>query len=327
MGGIPKPEIVIGLVNIMPAPAMRATENLFRSLLGSIARSHDVHLRLFAPSHYSEGIARSGAAQSYECLDRLWNDLGEAPPIDALIVTGTESQAQLMEDEPSWRHLQRICDWAAENTISTIWSCFSAHAAVLHIDGIRRRRLEEKLSGVFHCRKAADHFLTNDLPAQFPVPHSRYNGISEAELLARDYKILSHSRRAGVDSFTKRHGRSLFVFLQGHPEYGAQVLLGEYCRDFRRFIAGERAQCPNLPEDYLDEKSLRAMVCEDRPAGVFADDAALSAFAKAAAGRLEHRWREPAQQLYGAWLSHIAAEKFSNWARNLAYINQPEAAR
>ena len=39
----------------------------------------------------------------------------------------------------------------------------------------------------------------------------------------------------GVDTFIKQDA-GLFIFFQGHPEYEAQTLMGEYRRDISRGI-------------------------------------------------------------------------------------------
>ncbi len=324
---MPASDIVIGLVNIMPHSAIRTTENLFRLLLQAVSPNHKLHLRLFAPQPVSGcGNEVFGAEQAYESLDDLWNADADYPPVDALIVTGTESQAAMMEDETSWPHLRKVCDWAAEHTISTIWSCFSAHAAVLHMDGIRRHRMQQKLSGVFQCRKTAEHFIFENLPAQFSVPHSRYNGLAEAELYDRHYQILSYSPDAGVDCFTKQYGRSQFLFLQGHPEYSPQILFNEYCRDVKRFLAGERTDCPNLPENYFDDTTIEAFAALRKldkalPEGPFPRD-----FVESIVAKIEFRWRDSAQQLYRAWLCHIAKQKIRDGSHQVAYTNEPKAA-
>ena len=49
------------------------------------------------------------------------------------------------------------------HTVSTIWSCLAAHAAVLHIDGIERRALPESTSAC-SIAAAADHPMTEDFP-------------------------------------------------------------------------------------------------------------------------------------------------------------------
>jgi homoserine O-succinyltransferase len=167
-------ELVIGLVNIMPPAAMRTIENLFRMLLNACASPGKIQLRLFSLSNGAAAESR-GVPQDYETLNDLWESPDSEHPLDALIVTGTESRARAMQDEACWPDLQILCDWAGENTLSTIWSCFSAHAAVLHLDNIQRRPYPEKLSGIFECEKTSNHAIFRNMPAHFPAPHSRYS--------------------------------------------------------------------------------------------------------------------------------------------------------
>ncbi len=79
-------------------------------------------------------------------------DLGRLH-IDGLIVTGAEPIAATLPEEPFWNDLTAIIDWAEANTRSAIWSCLAAHAAVLHLDGIERQRLDAKCSGIYDCAK------------------------------------------------------------------------------------------------------------------------------------------------------------------------------
>ena len=69
--------------------------------------------------------------------------------LDALIITGAQPQADRLSNEPYWEELVEIIDWAKTNTASTILSCLAAHAGVLHLDGVERRPLPEKCTGVF----------------------------------------------------------------------------------------------------------------------------------------------------------------------------------
>src|SRR5207342_3515086 len=124
-------------------------------------------------------------------------------------------------------------------TISTVWSCLASHAAVLHLDGVARIPLDEKCFGVFACEAIPNRPYTAGLPKQFRMPHARLNGLAESTLLAKGYDIITRSHEAGVDMFARR-GESLFLFLQGHPEYGVHSLLNEYRRDIGRFLRGER---------------------------------------------------------------------------------------
>ncbi len=150
--------------------------------------------------------------------------------IDGLIVTGAEPHAPSLAEESYWRPLTELVDWAEANTHSTIWSCLAAHAAVLHLDGIERRRLPQKCSGIYDCSKVTDNWLTDGLRSPLKVSHSRLHGLSESELKDRNYQVLTRSRDAGVDIFAKRQ-RSQFFFFQGHPEYDGLSLQREYLRD------------------------------------------------------------------------------------------------
>src|SRR5262249_34994245 len=160
-------------------------------------------------------------AERYRDIAELWD-----ARLDGLIVTGTEPRAANLADEPYWESLSTLVDWAREHTSSTIWSCLAAHAAVLHADGIARRTLKEKRSGVFDCHRAMAHPMTEHFPLPLWVPHSRYNDLPERALAASGYSILTRSETAGVDAFAKLDG-SFFLFFQGHPEYDADTLLRE----------------------------------------------------------------------------------------------------
>jgi homoserine O-succinyltransferase len=44
---------------------------------------------------------------------------------------------------------------------------------------------------------------------------------------------------------------SLSIFFQGHPEYSATALLGEYRRDVTRFLSGDQESYPAIPSGYF----------------------------------------------------------------------------
>ena len=88
-----------------------------------------------------------------------------------------------LRDEPYWEDFTRVLEWARTNTHSALWSCLAAHAAILHMDGINRRKSEEKNFGVFDCARVSNHPVTLGLPSLFQVPHSRWNGVAEEDLL------------------------------------------------------------------------------------------------------------------------------------------------
>jgi homoserine O-succinyltransferase len=163
--------------------------------------------------------------------------------LDALIVTGTEPRAASIEQEPYWHSLANLIDWAEHNTISTIWSCLAAHAAVFHLDGVRRQPLAVKRFGLFDCNRIGDATILAGLSPIIHLPHSRWNELGEGDLVAHGYDILTRSSTAGADIFIKKW-QSLFVFFQSHPEYDVDTLLREYRRDIGRFLGGERNEFP-----------------------------------------------------------------------------------
>jgi homoserine O-succinyltransferase len=242
--------LTIGLVNNMPDAALQATERQFTRLLEAAAGDGLIRLHCFSlPS-----VARSQPAKGR--VDKQYTDIAELGRlhIDGLIVTGAEPNAATLPEEPFWRDLTGIIDWAATNTRSTIWSCLAAHAAVLHLDGIERQRLPAKCSGVYDCAKVADHWLTEDIASPLRVSHSRLNALRRNDLAAHGYHVLTESPEAGIDIFAKELG-SHFIFFHGHPEYEPLSLQREYLRDITRFLSGERDTYPAFPAGYFDTET------------------------------------------------------------------------
>src|SRR3984893_8518780 len=240
-------DLTIGLINNMPDPALQATERQFMRLLRQGAGNVRIDFHCFSlPSVHRSQTAKWRIERQYTDIA----DLGRLN-LDGLIVTGAEPNAKTLPQEPFWQNLTDIVDWAKANTRSTIWSCLAAHAAVLHLDGIERHRLNAKCSGVYDCAKVTDNWLTEDAPSPLKISHSRINELRASDLAARHYQLLTASPEAGVDIFAKRLG-SQFIFFQGHPEYDALSLQREYLRDITRFLAGERDNYPAFPTGYFD---------------------------------------------------------------------------
>ena len=208
----------IGLVNNMPDTALRATERQFLSLLTAAAQGIVVRLRLFTLPDVPRTDWAQDYLSGYSSFTNLWDG-----HFDGLIVTGTEPRASNLMDEPYWRSLTQIVEWAEHNTYSTVWSCLAAHAAVLHLDGIVRRSLGNKLFGVFECARVADHQLMATVGSRLQMPHSRWNDLPEDALASCGYRVLTRSEEAGVDAFV-RQSKSLFVFFDTPTHWPADVL-------------------------------------------------------------------------------------------------------
>jgi homoserine O-succinyltransferase len=293
----------IALVNNMPDAALTTTERQFASLIGAASGDLDVRLELVAlESLPREAGVREAMRGRYGAL----GDLVAAAP-DALIVTGAEPRAPDLTEEPYWPELSALIDWARGGVASALYSCLAAHAAVRRHDGIARRPRQGKLSGVFASEIVAAHELTHGLDAAL-TPHSRYNDLAESDLAAHGYRVLSRSREAGVEMFVK-DGASLEIYWQGHPEYDADSLAREYRRDLLRFLRGERASPPALPENYLSDEA-RARL-EERVAAALRGTAEELAVALQPEDFAPARalWRASAQRLMGNWLDAVARRK------------------
>ena len=288
----------LGLVNNMPDAAVEATRRQFSRLIDDVAPGFDIRLSLWTLETLDRSDeARREMAVAYRPARALrYSDL------DALIVTGTEPRAPDLRDEPYWAELIGVVDWAETRTFSTMFSCLAAHAAVDHRDGVRRRPLAAKCSGVFANEVVGTHELMTGLGPAPLTPHSRWNGLDEGELSAKGYQVLTRSPAAGVDLFVKE-ARALLVFLHGHPEYEADTLARDFRRDAQRFLRGERPTPPALPAHYYapeSEARLRAFLASGSPAEPFPAEAlALS----------EAPWRESSRALFKNWLSLIARRK------------------
>jgi homoserine O-succinyltransferase len=296
--------IHIGLINNMPDSALKATERQFLSLLDSAADGLAVHVSLYAlPGVPRSELARRHLDCFYSSIETLWDG-----HVDGLIVTGTEPRAENLRDEPYWESLTQVVDWAGRNTHSTVWSCLAAHAAVLHMDGIGRRRLTDKRFGVFEGERCSDHQLTAGVPTRIRMPHSRWNDIPECELTDRGYTILTRSQDGGVDAFAKRN-KSLFVFFHGHPEYEANTLLLEHRRDVGRYLRGERDAYPPMPEGYFDRETADVFAAfRDRSETNRRPDLLADFPTALAEKKISNTWHSVSARIYGNWLAYLHAQ-------------------
>jgi homoserine O-succinyltransferase len=179
---------------------------------------------------------------------------------------------------------------------------------VYRLDGVSRERVPEKLFGVFDIEKVEHHSILADVPARWRMPHSRSNTLPESALTAAGYQRLSRSSEAGADMFVKQ-GKSLFLFVQGHPEYDPGALLREYQRDIGRYLAGERETYPEMPAGYFDGETAVALDVFRARALHERDRALLAAFPPAAKERLVHAWGSVASRIYSNWLSYLACQR------------------
>lgn len=297
-------KLTIGLINNMPDGALEATERQFTSLLASASEGLSVQLRLYSlPGIPRNGAAAFHVAERYSSTETLMDQ-----HLDGLIVTGREPLTPELRDEPYWNSFTEIVEWARDNTYSTIWSCLAAHAAVLHLDGIRRVRSREKLCGIFEFCQTSGHPIMENAQPLFRLPHSRWNSLPESELKECGYSVLTRNPASGVDTFLKMEN-SLFLFFQGHPEYEPDSLLLEYRRDVGRFLRGEAASYPLLPADYFDKDTAASLTMLQNESRTSSKDLWAKLSNVLMDAKIENTWSSTAASIYRNWLQHLSARK------------------
>lgn len=303
--GGPREGLLIGLVNNMPDTALEATEMQFARLLGAASGPLRVELRVaYLPEVPRGPEALEFIAGKYWHVEQL-----TAAPLDALIVTGLEPKAANLVDEPYWRRMGELLGWAQAHTASSIWSCLAAHAAVQQLDGIMRKRLDQKRFGLFEHNLLEGHPLLAGIAPPLCLPHSRWNDLPVQELRTAGYTVLSWAPETGADMFLKPT-RSLLVFVQGHPEYEPTTLLKEYRRDVGRFLRGQQPHYPTQPQGYFSVAAASQLDAFERQARAQRTAETLASFPVLDPDSyMGDRWSTAASQLYRNWLRLVAAAR------------------
>ncbi len=245
-------ELHIGIVNMMPDAALIATENQFLWPL-----QHSTTTLQIVPHFISiDGIDRKGAAadyvaREYEPFAKIQQD-----GLDGLIITGANIASPDLRKNGFWDPLTEVIEWAEKNVTSTLYSCLSTHAYMLHKHGVERTPLNAKKWGVFeHEVTNPNHPLTQGMDTVFVIPHSRWNDVSEDQFRKNGMRILVKSPEAGVHMVTSKDGLRM-VGWQGHPEYDTVSLSKEWQRDFGLYHNGDLPQEPPYPAHYFRGKGL-----------------------------------------------------------------------
>ena len=170
--------------------------------------------------------------------------------------------------------------------------------------------MPQKLSGIYECETASEHPLLDGFPPNAGQWRIRGTMRSRRSLSkARAIRSSAHAPRVGADSFVKEVGGSLFLFLQGHLEYAPDSLFREYRRDIRRFLTGESATYPEMPENYFDRKTARQLTKLRIKAERSHSPRLLAEIYAVFAAAQMRALQTPAAQLYANWLSYLAQEK------------------
>jgi homoserine O-succinyltransferase len=296
-------ELHIGLLNMMPDPALLITEQQYMRLVGSCNQIVQFYMHPFTVP----GLPRSEEVRHY--IDEYYDTFEQLQDegLDALIVTGANVTNPSLQLEPFWEPLQEVLNWASEAVASVLCSCLATHALLQLKHGIVRRRLPRKQWGVYtHRVRDRSHPLLRDVNTRFDMPHSRWNEVTAEQLEAAGLHILIDSEEAGVQmAVSPDHFR--FVYFQGHPEYFRNSLLKEYKREVIRYLEGELEEPPPQPDNYFDEEAhqidkaylMEAIKArqEGKPVPPFPE--------WLFEPRLENTWGDTAKALFNNWLGLV----------------------
>lgn len=296
-------ELHIGLLNMMPDAALGATERQFMRLINESNQIAQFYVHPFT----LEELPRSAEAQAH--IDRYYEDFDRIRDegLDALIITGANVSHPSLSDEPFWKPLIEVIDWAFDNVASTLCSCLATHAVLEFRYGQRRHRLPAKRWGVYPHRVVdKKHPLVNDVNTLFDVPHSRFNEVFREQFDAAGLRVLAQSSLAGVHLAVSEDGFRI-VFFQGHPEYDTISLLKEYKREVNRFAAGSRDDYPSFPDNYIGCRD-RAILREyqDRILAALESGRPLPEFPEGhIVPGLDNTWHDTAEGVVGNWMGKI----------------------
>lgn len=244
-------ELHIGLLNMMPDAALEVTERQFMRLVGNSNQIAQFYIHPFSvPTQPRSGKMQAYIDQYYETFDKI-----QAQGLDALIISGANPAYPSLDQEPFWKPLIDVMNWAEKHVTSVLCSCLATHALVKYQHGIERIPLKQKQWGVYsHKICQPNHPLLRDINTRFDAPHSRNNTVTQTQLEEQGLVVLVASDEAGVHVCTSPD-QFRFVYFQGHPEYDVNSLLKEYKREVIRYMAGDRHDEPPHPDNYFSAEA------------------------------------------------------------------------
>ena len=252
------------ILNLMPTKVVTETQ-LLRKLSNTPLQVEIEFLQTI--SYTAKNVGHEHLASFYTSFDDV-----RSQQFDGMIITGAPVENLEFEDVDYWRELCGIMEWSSHNVHSTLHICWGAQAGLYYHYGIPKYPLGPKLSGVFsHTVLKPQSPFFRGFDDMFYMPHSRYTGVLEKDILAEpNLELLSVSEEAGVFAVKSTDNRR--VFITGHPEYDADTLALEYFRDIGKGLP------VGIPKNYFPN---------DDPG------AAPSVY-----------WRAHAQLMYSNWLNY-----------------------
>ncbi len=230
-------EIVI--LNLMPLKEDTELQ-ILRSLSNSPLQVNITFLTV--ESHVSKNTSKNHLDQFYvtfsEIRDRKY---------DGMIITGAPVETYEFEEVDYWEELCSIFEWTKTHVTSTFHICWGAQAGLYYHYGLKKRRLNKKLFGVYsHRVKNRRLPLVRGFDDLFLIPHSRYTTVDTADIYnCSALTVCAESEEAGIFLCLAQDGKQIFVM--GHPEYDRLTLDKEYRRD------RDKGMDTALPKNYYPD--------------------------------------------------------------------------
>lgn len=237
----------IAILNIMPVK--QDTElQLLRALSNSPLQVDVTFLNV--KNHISKNTPADHLNKFYNTIDDVRNR-----KFDGMIITGAPVEDITFEEVDYWEEMCEIMDWAETHVTSTLHICWGAQAGLYHYYGIDKKKLPQKLFGIYEHRVMNRKVpLVRGFDDVFLAPHSRHTeSPREAIHACKELTVLAESEAAGVFLAMAEEGKKIFV--NGHPEYDRYTLQNEYYRDLNK---GLPIQVPYnyFPDDNPKNKPL-----------------------------------------------------------------------
>jgi len=252
------------ILNLMPVK--QDTELQLLRALSNTPLQVDVTFLMVA-SHISLNTSANHLNRFYTTFDEI-----KHKRFDGLIITGAPVEDITFEEVDYWDEVCGIMDWAEEHVTSTLHICWGAQAGLYHYYGIQKRKLPEKLFGIYsHKVQNRKVPLVRGFDDYFLAPHSRHTETPAADIHQCDkITVLAESEEAGVFLAYAQNGKKIFV--NGHPEYDRYTLDAEYKRDLGKGLP------IHIPRNYYPDKD--------------------------AAQKPSLQWRSHSNNLYTNWLNY-----------------------
>lgn len=211
------------VLNLMPIK--QDTELQLLRALSNTPLQVDVTF-LMVTSHISLNTSANHLNRFYTTFEDV-----RSKRFDGMIITGAPVEEFDFEEVDYWDEICAIMDWAQDHVTSTLHICWGAQAGFYHYYGIQKRKLPEKLFGIYSHRVENRKIpLVRGFDDFFLAPHSRHTETpADAIHKCGEITVLAESDEAGVFLAYAENGKKIFV--NGHPEYDRYTLDAEYKRD------------------------------------------------------------------------------------------------